>query len=317
MELVESLIARSSVRRFRQEPLPEEDLKTILAAARQAPTDASAQLYTILRITDGGLRQQLAQLSGNQKHVVDAAEFFVLLADVHRLEKLLEHRGQRLGNWPRTALHFAVVDAAIAGAHLAVAAEALGYGICWIGGLLNQVDEVVELLNLPRGVLPISGLVVGVPEEKPAPRPRLPQETVVHENTYREYGPDELDAAYAAMAPFSRRGDWLPLLKHYFAAGGVMEERDAIYGLAAALQGFSADLPAPAAAALYRHGFRAGSLGEAVAEVLKTGWRGILFNREGERVIAWLERETAAERGEGDSAGSALAAALDPEFPAG
>ena len=304
MDVITTLTRRSSVRKFKNEPIPASDLQTIINAARQAPTDASAQLYTILRIRDPELRQKLAHLSGDQQQIIDAAEFFVLLADVHRLEKLLEHRGQRLGNWPRTAHHFAVVDAAIAGAHLAMAAEALGYGICWIGGLLNQVDEVVELLDLPPGVLPISGLVVGVPAERPDPRPRLPQEMVVHEDSYREYDPEELEAGYAAMAPFSRKGDWLPLLKHYFAAGGVMEERDAVYGRAAARQGFVADWPPAAARA-----FAAADLGEALKLLLGSDWRGVLFNREGEDYVVWLEKETAAERGDGDTPGEALAAA--------
>jgi len=304
MALIDIMSKRSSVRRFKPEPLPLKDLETILAAARQAPTDASAQLYTILRIRDPELRQKLAHLSGDQQQIIDAAELFVLLADVHRLDELLRRRGECLGNWPRTAHHFAVVDAAIAGAHLAVAAEALGYGICWIGGLLNQVDEVVELLNLPPGVLPISGLVVGVPAERPDPRPRLPQKLVVHEDRYRPYRPNELEAGYAAMAPFSRKGDWLPLLRHYFAAGGVMEERDAVYGRAAARQGFVADWPPTAARAL-----EAADLGEALELLLDSDWRGVLFNREGEDYVVWLEEETAAERGDGDTPGEALAAA--------
>ena len=251
------------------------------------------------------MRHQLAELSGGQQQIIDAAEFFVFLADVYRLSELLRRRGERLGNWPRTAHHFAITDAAIAGAHLAVAAEALGYGICWIGGLLNQVDEVVELLNLPQGVLPISGMVVGLPAEKPGPRPRLPQEMVVHEDAYHEYAPEELDAGYAAMAPFSRKGDWLPLLKHYFAAGGVMEERDAIYGRAAARQGFVADWPAAAARA-----FAAADLGEALELLLNSDWRGVLFNHDEDDYTAWLEKETAAERGDGNTPGEALAAAV-------
>ena len=317
MDRLETMTQRSSVRKFKPDPIPESDLRVILAAARQAPSDASAQLYTILRVSKGELRQKLAHLSGDQQHVLDAAEFFVLLADVHRLEKLLEHRGESPGRWPRTALHFAVVDAAIAGAHLAVAAEALGYGICWIGGLLNRVDEVVRLLNLPRGVLPVSGLVVGVPAERPQPRPRLPEKLVVHQDRYREYSDADLNAAYAAMAPIGRRGDWLPLLRHYFARGGAMEARDAVYGLAAALQGFVADWPPAAAETLRLRGHDVGSLGEAIEKVLGGGWRGILFGSGpfGESTV-WLEKETAAERGEGSTPGEVLAHALEAALPA-
>ncbi|WP_293177622.1 nitroreductase family protein [Oceanithermus sp.] len=310
MDLLHSLTQRRTVRRFKPEPLREGDLERLLEAARRAPTDASAQLYSILRVTDPELRRELARLASGQAQVTDAAEFFVPLADVHRLERLLAHRGQAMARWPRTGLHFALVDATLAGAHLAAAAEALGYGICWIGGLLNHPREVARLLELPPGVVPVSGLAVGVPDEDPPLRPRLPEALVVHEDRYRAYTPADLDAAYEAMAPASRRGDWLFVLERYFAAGGAMEDRDPDYGRLLARQGFVADWPPEAARALDEAGTPAGSLGEALEAVLGSGWRGVLFGREGEGYRVWLERETAAERGEGASPGEALARAV-------
>ncbi len=311
MDRLTHLLERRSIRRFKPEPLREGDLERILAAARRAPTDASGQLYSIMRVTDPELRRALAQLAGGQAHVAQAAEFFVPLADVHRLKRLLAHRGQEMARWPRTGLHFALVDATLAGAHLAVAAEALGYGICWIGGLLNRPREVARMLELPPGVVPVSGLVVGVPAEDPPLRPRLPEALVVHENRYHGYTPADLDAAYAAMAPASRRGDWLFVLERYFAAGGAMEDRDPAYGHLLAWQGFVADWPPTAARALEDAGLPAPSLGEALEAVLKTGWRGVLFGREGAGWRVWLERETAAERGEGRTPGEALGRAAE------
>ncbi len=316
MDLLARMLERRSLRRFKGGPVPEGDLKKILAAARQAPTDAGAQLYSILRVSDPGLRRELARLAGGQEHVVSAAELFIPLADVYRLEQLLIHRGKTMARWPRTGLHFALVDAALAGAHLAVAAEALGYGTCWIGGLLNQPLEVARLLELPRGTVPVSGLVVGVPAEDPSPRPRLPEALVVHENRYRKYHPRDLDAAYAAMAGASRRGDWLHVLERYFASGGAMEQRDPAYGLLAALQGFVADWPVAAAAAFAELGYEAGSLGETLEELLEGGWRGILFGRDaGGKMTVWLERETRAERGEGETPGEALGRTLKTALP--
>ena len=316
MEVPKFLTQRASVRAYRPEPIPEEDVAAMLAAAQQAPTDAGAQLYSILRVRDPELRARLAELSGGQRHVLEAAEFFIPLADVYRLKRLLAHRGESLGNFPRTALHFALLDAALAGAHLAVAAEAMGYGICWIGGLLNRVDEVARLLELPEGVLPISGLTVGVPAERPGPRPRLPRAAVVHTDRYRRYAEEELEEAYRAMAPITRSGDWLKVLKRYFAKGGTMEARDAVYGLAKALAGFSDDLPAPAARVLHLRGLDAGSLAEAIAWLLEHEWRGVLFSEGafGESEV-WIEQETEAHRGEGRTPGEALARAVEAAYP--
>lgn len=126
---------------------------------------------------------------------------------------------------------------------------------------------------------------------------------MVHENRYRAYGPQDLGqadradlaAAFQAMAPYSRVGDWGRILKRYFAQGGSMEERERPYGRALARQGFDPDLP-PATPSY--------SLGDLLQEALEEA-RAVLF-RKGE---AWLERETEAFRGEG-SPGEALLAAL-------
>ncbi|MCS7217739.1 MAG: nitroreductase family protein [Thermus sp.] len=292
--LGEVLARRRSVRRFKPLPIPQEDLERLLFALQRAPTDASAQLYTAIRVRDPGLRETVARLSGDQEHIRQAAEFFVFLADVHRLERLLAHRGERMARWPRTALHFAILDAGLAAAYLALTAEALGYGVCFIGGVLNGVGELVDLLGLPPGVLPVVGLAVGIPDEEGPPRPRLPRGLVVHEDRYRPYTPEDLEAAYGAMAPYSRVGDWGRVLRRYFAQGGTMEEREGPYGRTLACQGLDPDLPT--GAAFY-------SLGALLEEALAEA-RGVLF-RPGE---AWLERETEAFRGEGKPAEALLTA---------
>ncbi|APD09031.1 oxygen-insensitive NADPH nitroreductase [Thermus brockianus] len=220
MDLLPVLAQRRSVRRFKPVPIPEEDLDRLLFALQRAPTDASAQLYSVIRVKDPGLRDEIARLSGEQEHIRQAAEFFVLLADIHRLERLLAHRGQAMASWPRTALHFAILDAGLAGAYLALTAEALGYGVCFIGGVLNGIEALLDLLKLPPGVLPVAGLAVGVPDEEGPPRPRLPRELVVHEDQYRPYTEEDLERAYQAMAPYSRVGDWNRVLRRYFAQGG-------------------------------------------------------------------------------------------------
>jgi len=295
MDLTPVLAKRRSVRRFKPLPIPEEDLEKLLLALQRAPTDASAQLYSVVRVRDPRLRDEMARLSGEQEHIREAAEFFLLLADVHRLERLLAHRGQRMAFWPRTALHFALLDAGLAGAYLALTAEALGYGVCFIGGVLNGVEALVDLLELPPGVFPVAGLAVGVPDEEGPPRPRLPRRLVVHEDRYRPYTEEDLEEAYRAMAPYSRVGDWNRVLRRYFAQGGTMEARERPYGRTLARQGFDPDLPP---------GTPFYSLGALLEEALE-GARGVLF-RKGE---AWLEEEARAFRGEGNP-GEALLTAL-------
>src|SRR5215471_12915961 len=218
-----------TIRAFRNESMPPEHLQLIIDAARKAPTDATAQMYSFIRITNGDLRRRMAELAGGQTHIVKAAEFFVVCADVHRLARMLEHRGEKFGNWPRVAIHFAVADATLAAQNMVTAAESLGYGICYIGGILNSIDVIARELKLPAGVMPAFGLCIGVPEEQPKRRPRVPEPMVVMENQYIEPTAEDIDAAYQAMAPITRSGDWLIILQRYFAPGGTMEQREVLY----------------------------------------------------------------------------------------
>lgn len=298
---------RASVRRFKPQPLQDGDLEDLLLAAQRAPTDATAQMYSLLRVVNPELRQQIATLSNNNTHVATAAEFFLVLADVHRLQQLVEHRGAVWGNWPRTAAHFATVDAVLAASALATAAEAKGYGICWIGGVLNAIGPISELCALPTGVFPVAGLCVGVPDESPAPRPRLPQRLVVHQDRYQPAQAADLDQAYAQMAPITRSGDWFKVLERYFAQDGIMPEREGRFQELLARQGFDPDLPAQLLQALSQHGPTPPSMGTLIEQILAKGYRSVLF-RQGE---VWLEAEPYAYRGEGPPAQALLKAVLE------
>jgi FMN reductase (NADPH) len=240
---VSEIFARHrSVRHFLKRPLEPRDLEVILAAARRASTDASAQMYAFLRITDAALRERMAVLAGDQQHIRDAAEYYVVCVDVHRLRRLVEHRGGVAGLGSRIALIYGTLDAGLAAENLAVAAEALGYGVCFIGGVQDALDDIARALHLPRGVMPVCGLCIGVPAPErypPEPRPRLPLSAVVHENRYRDYGEQELAACYEAMSKSGKkkRRDWYEVLGEYFAAGGIMSRREAVIARAWIQQG--------------------------------------------------------------------------------
>ena len=197
----------------------------MLYAAQHAPTDATAQMYSFVRLTDAAVRRRVAELTVNPQ-VASAPEAFVICMDVHRLGLLLERGGYVPGQFPAVAVHFGIGDAVLAGQSLLLAAELLGYQGCWIGGVLTNLDALVSLLALPPGVLPFAALTVGLPDEQPQQRPRIQRSLVLHENSYREPDAGELDEALARMAPISARGDWAGTLARYFAAGGSMETRE-------------------------------------------------------------------------------------------
>lgn len=79
----------------------------------------------------------------------------------------------------------AVIDAALAAQNAALAAESMGLGICYIGGLRNQLVEVSKLLNIPKHVIPLFAMTIGYPLHESSKKPRLPFAHVYHENGYQ------------------------------------------------------------------------------------------------------------------------------------
>lgn len=217
-----------SVRFFLPDALAPGDLDLIVEAGRRAPTDAQGHMYASIRITDRVLRDRLATLCANQQHIRDAAEFFVICLDVHRLRRLVEHRGGVWGMRARIGLIYGATDATMVAQNMVVAAEALGYGTCYIGAVQNNTDIIARELALPPGVLPLYGLCIGVidPAHYPPLKPRIPRDHCFFENSYpAAFTAEALDASYAAM---STKRDWFASLGAYFAAEGTMEQRESV-----------------------------------------------------------------------------------------
>ncbi len=219
--------AHWTVRKYKNFAMPKDHLDTILYAAQRAPTDATAQMYSFIRLTDPALRAQIAQLSNNA-HIATASEAFIICGDVRRLWETLRARSFEPGKFPGIAIHFALGDAVMAAENMLLAAELLGYRGCWIGGILNALQEISDLVKLPTGVLPFAALTIGLPDEAPRERPRLPREQVIHENTYQIPSPPELVKAIDGMAAITQNGDWAVTLARYFAKEGSMEKRESI-----------------------------------------------------------------------------------------
>ncbi len=154
-----------------------------VAAGQSASTSSAIQSYCVIRVTDPSRRRKLAELTGPQQKVAESGAFFVICGDTRRHRLISERAGQPYDTRLEAFL-LAVIDATLFAQNMVLAFEALGYGICYIGGLRNNLAEVDRLLEIPMGIYPLYGLCVGVPAEEPAPRPRLPVDGVLFEDRY-------------------------------------------------------------------------------------------------------------------------------------
>ena len=196
------LISRhGSVRKYRPDPIPVETIEAIVAAAQRTSTSSNMQAYSLVAVADPAKRARLAELCGNQEHIAQAPIFLAWCADLARLDRACELRGYLQETGYVENFLIAAVDAVIAAQSAALAAESLGLGICYIGSIRNNTRAVIELLELPRLVFPVTGMTVGWPAAEPLVRPRLPLQSVLHWECYDRTGQDEALAGYdRAMA---------------------------------------------------------------------------------------------------------------------
>ena len=194
-ETIKQLLQHSSKRKYTSQKIEDTIVEQILRATQQSPTWINGQQMSIIRVTDEEKRIKLQELAGNQAYVGSAAEFWVFCLDFYRAAKACELEGKAFAIAENIdALIVGTTDVGIALGTAVVAAESYGLGTVAIGGVRKDPQAVIELLELPSYVYPISGLCIGYPDEQPEVKPRLPLDAVVFENTYN---PDIIPAIQA------------------------------------------------------------------------------------------------------------------------
>ena len=206
---LDAMLSHRSVRHFLRDAVPEHTIATMVAAAQSAPTSSNLQTWSVIAVESQERRDALANLVGPQKHLGVAPLVLVWLADLSRIERL----GAAQGTDP-VGLHYldtflmGVIDAALAAQNAVVAAEAMGLGTVYVGGMRNQPEKVAQVLGTPKNVFPVFGLVVGHPDpDRPAQiKPRLPQTAVLHREQYQvpQDLPAEIGSYNEALRAFMR-----------------------------------------------------------------------------------------------------------------
>lgn len=233
---LDTLLSHRSVRAYLSDSLPPRTLETMIAAAQSASTSSNLQTWSVIAVEASDCKNRLSQLAGGQAHIQQCPLFLVWLADLARLHHIAEQRGL-----PDAGLDYlemfvtATIDAALAAQNAVIAAESLGLGTVYIGAMRNHPEEVAALLNLPPQVFAVFGLCVGypAPTQPTAIKPRLPQPTVLHRETYNLTGQEAEIAQYnQTMRSFytqqqmSVGGDWSEHSVKRVSGGAALSGRD-------------------------------------------------------------------------------------------
>lgn len=189
-----TIFEHRSVRSFSSREISDEVLQRVLLAASRASTVGNMQLYSLIVTRQKELREQLSPCHFNQPMVKQAPVVITVCADVHRFSAWCEQRGAEPAYDNFMWFVNSSIDAVLASQNLSLAAESEGLGICYLGTTLYTTEKIIEILNIPSGVIPVTTIVMGYPEHYPSElTDRLPLEGVVHYEQYQPYTEASID----------------------------------------------------------------------------------------------------------------------------
>lgn len=199
--VIDTILAHRSIRKYSDQPISQAQLDAIIQAGLAASSSSLLQAVSIIRVTDPEKRQTLAQLAGNQAYVESAAEFLVFCIDYQR-HVALNNAVQP--DFTELTL-IGAIDAGIMAQNCLLAAESLGLGGVYIGGLRNNAAQVDALLGMPEHTAILFGMCLGHPAQDPELKPRLPATVIVHENQYQPLDREQVNTYDQTMLDYYHR----------------------------------------------------------------------------------------------------------------
>lgn len=177
-----------TIRAYTDQQVPEDVMATLLDVGRHAPTSGFYQQLTIIRIKDPKIREVIYQASGQPYVGGDRGELLIFVADVSRNARIREAADLTLKPLQATInLVQSFEDVLLAAQNIAVAAESLGLGTCYLGSIGGNYPAVIEALKLPKYTFPLLGMLIGYPDQEPQKKPRLPRSVTTSVDTYPDY----------------------------------------------------------------------------------------------------------------------------------
>jgi nitroreductase len=201
---IETMLNRKSIRKYKPKMPTDEVIETVVRAGQQAPF--ASQLCSLL-------------LSRKQnENPFKAPLMFTVCVDSHKWELIMAEREWEMECDDMLLLLLGFQDAALMAENMVIAAETLGMGSCFLGGIPFHSKEIIENYNLPSRVFPMVGLTMGYPAENPPPRPRYPLDFVLFEDSYPELeselvrkSMDVMDEGYRAQEYYAKLKAMIPL----------------------------------------------------------------------------------------------------------
>lgn len=190
------IILRRTHRRYTDQPVSDDLLDVLFAAAFSASAKSDLQQASVVVVKDKNKRQAIQDLIPSMPWIGNAAVFMIWIGDSRRIRRICEHRGKPFANDHLDAFLNAAVDAALAMQTFTLAAETKGLGVCPVSVVRNHVDAIRDILELPLYTFPVAGLCLGWPSQEGFISMRLPPKVTVHTDRYDDWDLAEEVAGY-------------------------------------------------------------------------------------------------------------------------
>lgn len=195
---MKNLDSRRSIRRYADKDVSDELLNGLLATAERTQTMGNLQLYSVVVTREAAKKEALAPAHFNQPMVTEAPVVLTFCADFRRTTRWAECRQAVPGYGNFLSFINAATDALLYCQTFCCLADEQGLGYCFLGTTVYQPQLIIDVLQLPHLVMPVATITLGWPAEEPSLTDRLPLDAIVHNETYHDYTPDDIDRHYAA-----------------------------------------------------------------------------------------------------------------------
>ena len=235
-EVIKTMLDHRTTRSFvKGKELPKEHLEQIIASSKQGSSWMNGQHYSII-VTTGETKQQIADLirdkaPGNAAHIENSAAFLLYCLDYTNIKLAFDIEGGEFDiSNQYEPLIIGTLDVGIAMQNATLAAESLGYGIVYCGGVRGFGDKISELLNIPENALFLCGLSIGVKDEELSTekvKPRLPDAANVGYNEFPKSNVDVLKEYRQTMVDFAEAREtktWTKKFADFYAQPSGIEK---------------------------------------------------------------------------------------------
>ncbi|MDY3268821.1 MAG: nitroreductase family protein [Phocaeicola sp.] len=193
---MDSIKNRRTIRKYKKQDIPDTLLESMLEEAFRASTMGNMQLYSVIITKDDDMKSKLAPAHFNQPMVTQAPVVLTFCADFNRFTKWCLQRNATPGYDNFLSFINAASDTLLVTQNFCTIAEDNGLGICYLGTTIYNPGPIIEVLNLPKLVIPIATITVGYPDELPQQPDRLPLNGIIHKETYKDYDSNDIDEIY-------------------------------------------------------------------------------------------------------------------------